>query len=200
MRKIIGNLIISIGILFLFGALLLLAYNRWEDIRAEETAAVIAEQLEAYRNEPSYLEVRRDSDTEMQEVLIDGIAYIGSLQIPTLGLELPVISEWNYDNLGTAPCRYVGSAYSETMVIAGLDYTRHFGELNLLQKGTQIIFIDINNNTFFYEIEESEVLHSAKLEEMVESEYDLTLVTCIYDGSASHVIRCSRVEDPDNKE
>ena len=51
---------------------------------------------------------------EMSVETINGIDFIGVLRIPTLELELPVISEWNYPNLKSAPCRYSGSAYHGT--------------------------------------------------------------------------------------
>lgn len=211
MRKIIGNLIIGMGILSFLGAFLLFSYNKLDDIRAERAAASVAEQLEPYRNDPDYPEDREedseegedsdgtdnsaDSETYMREVVIDGIGYIGSLQIPVLGLELPVISRWNYDYLRIAPCRYTGSIEFGNMVIAAHNYTRHFGELPLLQLGTQIVFVDMNNNQFFFEIKESEVLQPTQVEEMIESEYDLTLFTCVYGGSARYAIRCNMIEE-----
>ncbi len=193
-RNRIGNLIRGAGILFLLCSLLLFGYNRWDDFRAEKAAVMAAEQLENYRNKQLVIDNRIDPDAEMPEVIIDGVAYIGNLQIPSLGLDLPVISHWSYEDLQNAPCRYTGSAYRGDMVIAAHNYKRHFGDLHLLQKGTQIIFIDMNNNKFFYEIADSEVLQPTQVEEMTESEYDLTLFTCVYDGSARHAIRCNEIE------
>ncbi len=195
----IGKLISGIGILFVLCAIALWGYNRWDDLRAENAAAKAAEQLDNYRDEQDFPDVDIDAEneidpeTEMKEVIIDGIAYIGNLQVPSLGLNLPVISKWSYDYLKIAPCRYTGSVYSKDMVIAAHNYRRHFGAIRSLEKGTRIIFIDMNNKEFVYEIEENEILQPTQVEKMTESDYDLTLFTCVYDGTARQAIRCNEV-------
>ena len=42
----------------------------------------------------------------MPTVQIDGYDYIGYLELPTVGLTLPVMESWDYDRLKLAPCRY----------------------------------------------------------------------------------------------
>lgn len=36
-------------------------------------------------------------------VTVEGRDYLGYLSLPTLGLELPVLAQWNYPNLALAP-------------------------------------------------------------------------------------------------
>ena len=57
----------------------------------------------------------------------------GVLRIPTLGLELPVLNEWNYDLLQMAPCRYSGDVETDDLILMGHDYQSHFGKLEELQ-------------------------------------------------------------------
>ena len=66
---------------------------------------------------------------EMPVLQADGKSYIGVLDIPALGLSLPVMSQWSYPNLKLAPCRYTGSAYSGNLILAGHNYPSHFGGL-----------------------------------------------------------------------
>ncbi len=205
-RNGIGNLISSIGILFLFCAFLLLCYNLVDSERAEREALELANAIEDYRNDTdddtgvnpdgTYTGsgTALDPNMEMPEVVIDGIAYIGNLQVPSLGLDLPIISEWSDDLLKIAPCRYSGSVYADDMVIAAHNYRRHFGDVRWLDIGSQIIFIDMNNNTFYYEIAANEVLEPTQVEEMQESDYDLTLFTCAYNNQVRYAIRCNRVD------
>ena len=68
-------------------------------------------------------------EQEMPVSEIGGQDYIGILEIPSLQISLPVMSQWSYKNLKTAPCRYYGSAYKENMVIAGHNHRAHFGGL-----------------------------------------------------------------------
>ncbi len=79
-------------------------------------------------------------DMEMPIVEIDGDAYIGTLEIPVLGLSLPVMSDWSYPKLKTAPCRYAGTAYKSGFVVAGHNYRRHFGTLSRLAPGDLSLF------------------------------------------------------------
>ena len=53
---------------------------------------------------------------------IDGYGYIGVLQIPSLDLTLPIISDWSYPALQVAPCRYAGSAYEGGLVLSGAQF------------------------------------------------------------------------------
>lgn len=73
---------------------------------------------------PEYV---KQPDMEMPLKRAKGHYYIGELEIPALGLELPVMDQWSYPRLRIAPCRYVGSVYSGDIVIAGHSYLRHFG-------------------------------------------------------------------------
>ena len=59
---------------------------------------------------------------EMPTVEINGQECIGTLEIPSLGLKFPVISEWSDEKLKKAPCRYSGSAYLNNLIIAGHNY------------------------------------------------------------------------------
>lgn len=52
-----------------------------------------------------------DPDREMPVVEIDGVACIGILSFPDRDLTFPVASEWSYDDLEKAACRYWGSVY-----------------------------------------------------------------------------------------
>ena len=131
-RKQEGLLLITIGLLLIAAALFLVSYNLYDELRAEQSARQAVTQLDAYLpaeapsdsagdQEPLVSDERTvipdyvlSPNMEMSVETINGIDFIGVLRIPTLELELPVISEWNYPNLKSAPCRYSGSAYHGT--------------------------------------------------------------------------------------
>ena len=93
---------------------------------------------------------------KMPEETVDGIAYIGVLEIPDLGLNLPVASNWSYPLLRQTPCRYTGSAYTNDLVIAAHNYDKHFGGLKNLQIGDSVTFTDMDGDVFFPEFSEDE--------------------------------------------
>ena len=131
----------------------------------------------------------------MPEITQDGEAYIGVLEIPALELELPVISQWNYSRLRKAPCRYVGSAYTNDLVISAHNYDRHFGRLHILQEGDRIFFTDVDGNRFVYELCLLETLKPRPASAMTEGDWDLTLFTCTVGGSYRVTARCRLVQD-----
>ena len=138
---------------------------------------------------PDYL---LNPQMDMPQKEIDGENYIGILQIPDLSLELPIMGEWSYKKLKMAPCRYSGSAYLDTMVIAAHNYASHFGRLKELSLGAEVFFTDIDGNLFSYEVAEVEILPPYATEEMTSGEWDLTLFTCTVGGQSRVTIRCTR--------
>ena len=127
---------------------------------------------------------------EMPTVTIKGEAYIGTLRIPTLNLELPVISQWSYPGLKLAPCRYLGSAYQENLIIAAHNYKAHFGRIKSLEIGAPVAFTDVDGNHFHYVVEEIETLSATAREEMQAGGWPLTLFTCTPGGQSRIAVRC----------
>lgn len=132
---------------------------------------------------------------ELPVVEIDGYGYIGFVTIPSLELELPVMAEWSYPKLKKSPCRYVGSTYTDDLVIMAHNYKRHFGRIDDLNPGDTVAFTDMDGNTVYYEVIALDVLNPGAVEEMTSGEYDLTLFTCTYGGRTRVTVRCDRKEE-----
>jgi len=195
--RIRGRLLIRMGSALLLAALCLTAYNIGEGRRA---AARSEEILQAMRTSapargPEPLPACTPGpETQMPEVEIDGAAYIGVLAIETLGLELPVMSQWSESNLKAAPCRYEGSAYRGDLVIAAHNYAAHFGNLKNLSPGDAVCFTDGDGRAFRYVVTAVETLPSTAIEEMTASGHALTLFTCTLDGADRVAVRCDGEE------
>ena len=202
MRNKLGTLFMVIGAALILGALALLLYNRQEADSAEQASVELLPQLqEEIRQRQEALaetvppELLDPSYYEMTEVEIDGYAYIGYLSIPTLGLELPVMSQWDYDRLKTAPCRYTGSTKSDDLVLLAHNFVRHFGTLKNLVPGDEVYFTDMDDRISCYEVVTVEILPPTAVEEMTAGEYDLTLFTCTYGGQNRVTVRCDRITE-----
>ena len=200
-----GSALILTGLLLMAAALVLTGYNVWDGLRAGQEAGETAAQLEELLPEPARAESALPGETEipdcqlnpkmeMPAVTVDGEDYIGLLSIPALELELPVLGEWSYDGLKTAPCRYAGSAYSGGLIIAGHNYAAHFGTLSRLREGDAILFTDMDGNAFSYETAALEVLSGSDVEGMESGGWDLTLFTCTADGRNRVTVRAVRSE------
>ena len=216
-RKQEGLLLITIGLLLIAAALFLVSYNLYDELRAEQSARQAVTQLDAYLPAEAAPEAPSDStgdqeplvsdertaipdyvlspNMEMPVETINGIDFIGVLRIPALELELPIISEWNYPNLKTAPCRYSGSAYLNNLIICGHNYTSHFGTLKNLWEGDIATFTDMDGNVFIYKMVERETLNPTDIEEMESGNWDLTLFTCTVGGQSRVTIRFELEED-----
>ncbi len=186
-----------LGLLLLAAAFSLIGYNLWEAVRAGEQASEHAACLQSAIPEaqpeqvPDYI---LNPDMEMPVETIDGVDYIGTLEIPSLSRTLPVISEWSYPLLKLAPCRYEGSAYKDNLIIAAHNYATHFGDLKELHAGDEVTFTDVDGNVFRYEVSDLETLDPYAVEEMSEGEWDLTLFTCTIGGQSRVTVRCVRTE------
>lgn len=193
-----GTILINIGLLLIVAAIFLAVYNVQDESRANESRIEILEQIVTESDKNPIVEFVPDykkyPDMEMPIKEIDGKPYIGVLQIPYLGLELPIMSEWSYPNLKISPCRYEGSVYQNNMIIAAHNYNCHFGDLKSLLQGEKVSFTDMDGNAFEYEVIEMEIINPTDIERMKSGDWDLTLFTCTYGGRDRVTVRCSLME------
>ncbi|MCD7888216.1 MAG: sortase [Clostridiales bacterium] len=195
MRNKLGSVCMALGLVLLAAALALLLYNRWDNNRARQAAAQVQSALESAVAENAAAPEAEPVGPGMATVEIDGYEYIGTLTIPTLELELPVMEEWSYPGLKIAPGRYVGSLWTDDLVICGHNYVWHFGNLKYLEAGDALQFTDVNGNVLQYQVEEVVILQPTDVEEMISQdtgEWDLTLFTCTIGGQTRVTVRCSR--------
>lgn len=190
-----GAVWINAGLLLIAAALFLSVYNEWESHEARDSArqviAQLCDELPTEAGEPTTLpDVRR----EMPVKTINGRDYIGVLSIPSLELELPVISQWDYPALKVAPCRYSGSLYQDNLIICAHNYASHFGKLKELQPGDIVLFTDMDEHVVTFQMVERETLNPMDAEGMEAGDWDLTLFTCTIDGQTRVTIRLERVE------
>ena len=183
---------LSLGIVFLVLAFSIAAFNYYENIKASQNANELAVELNnaigtSKKGVPDYL---LNPNKEMPTIEIDGYLYIGTIYFPTLDIELPVMSTWSYEQLQIAPCRYEGSVYNGTAVIAAHNFDSHFGRLNKLDIGDEVVFKDVEGNMIPFNVAVKEVLAPFDVDSMVDSDYDLTLFTCTIGGAYRVTIRC----------
>lgn len=177
-----------------------------EQLMAEETfPAPSPEAGKAEAVQPTAEEIVQEeaAESETQEQpgdgmtvrMIDQVDYIGIVEIPSLSLKLPVINDWDDAKLKIAPCRYVGSAYDGNMIISGHSYKKHFRYIRNLPVGASVIFTDFEGTRFVYEVTSYEVIGGTDVENMLSGDWDLSLFTCTYNGSARHTVRCKLVPE-----
>ena len=216
-----GSIFLTIGLLLIAAALFLTGYNLWDSHRAGLAADAALEQLaerinsdpipekgrpvpgsqkanggtaEALTDEIEYPDYILNPNMEMPTEKIDGRDYIGVLTIPAIDLELPVCSEWSTYNLSYSPCRYVGSAYLDNMIICAHNFDTFFRNLKNLSYGDTVEFTDIDGNVFTYQVIEMINILPTAPEELTAGEWDLTLFTCTPGAAYRVTVRLDRRE------
>lgn len=189
-----AKVLIVAGLLLICAALGLAAFNLWSESNAGKASDEVLAQMEGMlpaRSDavPDYV---LDPNMAMPTFSIDGADYIGIVQIPSLGLQLPVAADWSYPQLRTSPCRYSGSAYLDDLVICGHNYSSHFGRLKYLDAGEEVIFTDADGNVFIYEVCLVETMQPTAVTEMTSGQWDLTLFTCTIGGQSRVTVRCNK--------
>lgn len=210
MKQKIGKICMVLGALLILASLGLLAYNKWDAARADKAAQTALGELEntltktieeKNKADDVVLQPELDPDQPMTEVELDGWNYIGYLSIPSIGLNLPVMSEWSYAGLKIAPGRYSGSTYADNMVVCAHNYAKHFSPIKWLAEGAEVYFTDMNGMRWSYEVSAVETIQPTQIEKMTEKtedseNWDLTLFTCTTGGSARCAVRCVRTGYP----
>lgn len=203
MRKTFGAVCMIAGVVLIVGALALLIFNNIESNKAEQSSSKVVSRLKdtitdtadsANQKETS---ATKPSDStkkaQLSEVEIDSYSYIGYLSIPSQGLELPIMSQWDYQRLRVAPCRYSGNISDNNMVVIAHNYRSHFGNLDQLEIEEEVFFTDMNGDVTKYEVITFDVVPPTSAEEVVAGDFDLALVTCTYSGKTRFVVYCDEV-------
>lgn len=184
------------GLVLVLASLCLALYNNYSENKAAKESAKVLSKIVVTSNPdqaetPDYL---ISPNVEMLRKEINGKYYVGTISVPALSLNLPVIDEWSYDNFKIAPCVYEGTPYKNNLIICAHNYRKHFGALRNLIPGDEITFKDMEGNVFTYEVMYTELLDDEAIEEMSSGEWDLTLFTCTYGGATRITVRCKKVE------
>lgn len=193
-----GVICVLLGVVLLLAALGLYGYNRWEDAQAGAEAQTVVQDLQekvVEQTQSAASAPALDSsslDPELPVVELDGYEYVGTVSIPAIGIDLPVMSEWSYPRLKIAPCRQFGSSRTDDLVIAAHNYESHFGKLTSLSAGDSVTFTDMDGIVNEYVVNKVEVLDPHSVEEVEHSGYALVLYTCTYGGKTRVTVFCDR--------
>lgn len=223
MPKKAGIVLVAMGAVLILLALLLLFYNTQENESAGREAESVMSELEAIiADRATETESSADvgtssppetdhdtSDTDDDQLLpdeapslspelpvveVNGYGYVGYIEFPTLDVKLPIMADWDYTRLKIAPCRQFGSSRTDDLVIAGHNYSKHFGKLWKLSVGDTVMFTDTDGIVNVYAVEKISRLQPEKVDTVKNSGYDLALYTCTSSGKTRLVIFCNRNE------
>ena len=192
------TLLVSLSILLVAASIGLYTYNVMDSNRAGAAAQTVVNQLHSDMPAAGNTETETASTPEPYKVMqtkeVNGQSYIGTLHIPALSLELPVIAEWSYSALRVAPCRYMGSVYQDNMILCAHNYSTHFGRLAELKVDDEAVFTDIEGNAYTYHMTAQEIISGTDPAAMESGDWDLTIFTCTIGGKNRVTIRFAKTE------
>ena len=217
MKNKLWKCCIAVGVLMILGSLALCVMNIRESRKAgaysQSVLTALKKQIPVY-TEPTPLPETHPRGENLfdpyetqttepvvsmpEEIVIDDHAYCGYISIPSVHIELPVLSEWNESNLKTAPCRYSGAAETGNLILAGHNYRTHFGPLHSLRIGEPVIWTDVTGKTYRYTVSDKEEISgsdSAGMNSGAAEQWDLTLFTCTIGGKSRVTVR-ARLDQP----
>ena len=213
MGKKTGIVCMILGAVLMGSALLLLFSNERENreagIQSQQaltqlqqmqpvlSTAPSMEQANTEPQEPVSEETETMGNEELKVTIVNGYAYIGTLKIPTLELELPVQADWSEAGLEISPCRHFGSPQTGDFVIAAHNYVNHFAYLYQLNPGDRVMFTDIGGQTIEYTVDHLERLDPTDVAAVQNSGFPLVLYTCTYGSEGRRAVFCSRTEGTD---
>ncbi len=179
-KKVRGLILISLGLALFIGAGVWFNSNVQEDKSAGKSSAKILKKVENEQKE------NKTSDV----IYVEDSAFCGTVKIKKLGIKLPVFDKWTDDNLKKAPCRYSGSVQDKNMIVVAHNYKSHFGSLQTLRKGDEIIFTDAYNIKHIYQVSKVTSLEKTDVEQMKSGKWDFTLFTCTISREHRVTVRC----------
>ncbi|MCC8110832.1 MAG: sortase [Ruminococcus sp.] len=210
MKKLQSRIWMIIGICMILAAVVLCCYNMRQNQKGAEYAEYALAQLQeliptiaddkaeesgdsSQVDELEQSDILSEYDIPEKETLIeiDGRYYLGTISIPAIGIELPVLSEWSYANLKISPCRYQGTVAEGNLIIAAHNFSSHFGRIKNLNPGDEIYFTDGDGTVHTYEVVQSNLIYGYNVSGMEDGadDWDLTLFTCTWSGTNRMTIR-----------
>lgn len=147
--------------------------------------------------QPEEPEVQGEDITGILENELQGYTVIARLDIEKLELQLPVLSKCSNKALKVSVCYYKGPAPGKdgNLVITGHNYRSgaHFGKLDQMKTGDTVTLMDIDGNTYVYEVYKTELIKPDNPEALDKTNYDneLTLITCEANGNRRLLVRCA---------
>ena len=211
-RRALSALLILLGLAMLDGALGLVLHNMRENNRAAEAsqyalARIIETRPELRLPEPTIPPTEGGMEEYVEPVIpdmptkeIDGWNYIGTLAIPSLELELPVMDDWDMDRLKYSPCVYKGSYYTDDLVICGHNFPSHFSPIKFIEIGAEVTFTNVEGVVYRYIVSNRETVRPMDVDYMIDNQsdksekWDLTLFTCNTGGQTRCAVRCIRAD------
>ena len=167
------NICILVGACLLIVAIGVLIFWQWSIHTSVEKAECYVNTLRTLMPEPQSAVPEERRDNTMSTLSIDGIDFVGLLEIPRYGSVLPVCADWGTP--GKYPCQFYGSIYDRTMQIGGTSQKGQYDFYREISVGDAVCFTDMEGNCYAYAVTDVRYEKSADQTALQKKDASLTL-------------------------
>ncbi len=190
MKKRLSDLFLVMSIGFIVAAGCLFVSDQQLEYTAQTTSATVLKTVQEKMEANIEAAPQKNlipvptTETVETEVLVGEDLYFAVLEIPVLGLALPIQSNWSYPKLQKTPCLY----QEQPMSIAAHNYRSHFGRLTELLVGDTASLTYLSGETEVYQVVLLEMVYETDIAQLDNEAYDLTLFTCNYKNNTERIL------------
>ena len=149
-REKLRKICLWAGACLLVAATVALLLWQWRIQRASGEMAETVASLQAIMPPAQSAVAEPRSDNEMPYLSLDGVPYVGILELPRYSSVLPVQARWG--GISDSPCRYSGSIYDGTLQIGATTQRGQYDFYRELSLGDSVYFTDMAGNRYAYQI------------------------------------------------
>lgn len=150
MNGSLHTICISVGVCLLVVAVGILFFWQWSLYDAGEKAEYYATTLGTLIPQPQGAVPEERRDNTMPALSVDGIDFVGLLEMPRYGSVLPVCADGGA--LAKYPCQFYGSIYDRTMQIRATSQKGQYDFYREISVGDAVYFTDMEGNRFAYSV------------------------------------------------
>lgn len=186
-KKIISIISITLGAILVIASIGLLVYSM-RGYEIDTNNAIV--QIEKLLPKITQSVPQEKGNNAMSSMEIDGESYVALLEMDMYKFKMPVRSVWDEKAVEAVPCRYSGSIYNNSLVIAATDAEGQMDFVNSVNTGDRLTVTDMRGEQFSYKVVKVENSNTATDEELNTDEFDLTIFV-EYSGPTDYLfIRC----------
>lgn len=167
--------------LFITGAMLLLAAAGWlvwmyySEGQYAKNAEKTVETM--YSLMPQITNGAPDdrANSQMSAIEVDGNNFVGIVQIPVYGRELPVYANWEKGLVARFPCRLLGSMHDSSLIVGASDGKGQLDFIDEISLGDTVYMIDTLGVRYTYRVGDIRRTKDVSAENLTQKKAALTL-------------------------
>ncbi len=172
-KKKFTSVLIGIGIFLILSAVILGIFDIIKNSPNTKACQEIIFEMRGLMPEIQNGVPDSKTNISMPMLEIDGMNFIGIIEIPAFNITLPVYSTWNTAKLSKFPCRYMGSVYNNTLIIGGSDNKGQFDFMKIISENDYVFFTDTTGMRYSYRVDNIEISKDASTESLKGEKGDL---------------------------